>query len=409
MNAIDFGNPKAIVDQVFLSFQMPGQVGPPPGFQSFLVPALQSRPWIYIVGLAGPGVYYVFIGGAPTVAAGAEIWSEYQGTGLSNLFGSLQGATVPYYQTQANNLLQSFAATAPPYTWFTSYRPIVHGYSAGGGVAYWFIQGCLALQPNAGWRPNLQTFGSPKFGGAGEYNGFLPGDSAAWFLSDDPVPAIPPPLGFWTRIWAGLSVWSANHMQLFRPWPGGVQIDLNGNIRAVESPTQLQGDPVGAIENWIAATSQGTQTSHTLLTYQSRIDAAVPPASPPGPPIRELPAPNVTPLIPVTQIRQAITAAVETQFTNGAIQNAQPVVIPPEQAFSHVKIGLVYYTTFGGVPISAAPHKKGARALARTGNLFLRTMQNKGFFDTTTFQSQLQAYFELATEAGNGFAPLMIE
>ena len=144
---------------------------------------------------------------------------------------------------------------------------------------------------------------------------------------------------------------------------------------------------------------------HNLTEYFRRMQLLEAAANTPA---RQRPATAlIEPANPVTKkdATQQQEAAVQTIFATGRQQDAQPVVVPQAAAFQAVRNGRIWTVYFGDTAVAVGPAKRRARAMARTGNDFLRHQQNQAVVDPTAFVAQMQTFFQLASDPTTGFQP----
>ena len=72
-------------------------------------------------------------------------------------------------------------------------------------------------------------------------------------------------------------------------------------------------------------------------------------------------------------------------------------------------MGRIWFVTLGETTIAAAPHKRGARQLARFGNAFLRSLQSRAGVSTDDLVAAFQDYLAQAGTPANGFAPVLAD
>jgi hypothetical protein len=361
-----------------------------------------------LVFIAGGTFSYLFIAGAANQAQGSAIWAGYTSNILGGQLLNGDDNNNPWY-AQAWASIQAIILADTTITAKLNGRMIFSGHSAGGPIAAYGYVYNLGQYRQALYPSYLVTIGAPSWGTPSIYQQLLPYATSAWFLSNDPVPIVPPPLTFAQRWWAGLTYGQANRLSRFSYWPGGVQIDLSNVVTTQVSPTQIGPDPVGSVQSWLSLTASGVQTSHSIATYIARMTAALPPPPAliptPLPPLPVPPAQQVT----TAQITATVNAAVQTSFQRSDLQNADPVIIPLPELFAVTRVGRVYYVTFGGQVVATGPHRRGAHQLAREGNAFLRSMQSRAGVDTAEMAGQFSAYLDAATDPTQGFQPVMID
>lgn len=361
----------------------------------------------------------ILLDGVLTHRAAQVVWDQYTDPAEETLFFTSPGG---YGFRRAATEILTY-----PQRYGTSFvRPHIVGYSAGGGVAYWLAR---FMNPPGGPNPpsSLTTFGMPKPLKQGQFGAEFGNNGAHWILSDDPVPLVPPPISTYQRIMGGLSIFQGRRISGYCTPQGVLQITLNGSIIREPLPSQVGADPVSAIQRWIQLADEGVATSHSLDAYVGRLLAAgasLPIAEQPYAPDTsdggtgggmDYPdAAGSTPAVVVgpdlqTALQGAINVVAEEQLMSAQRQNAQPPTIPDDRAFHAVRRGRTWYVTFSGEIFASAPHRRGARSLAATGNLFIRKLQTRAGVDTNALVNQWADYLLGAVDPATGFRPTMEE
>lgn len=305
-------------------------------------------------------------------------------------------------------------------------RVVMAGHSVGGAVAYW-LQAFPLERNGSNSRVTVTTFGSPRVARQNNQPTYVTSDSCHWMNSDDAVPHIPPALTDWQRWWAGFSTTQHENMSNWLRPARSADIDLSGEDSWRQLPSQT-GDPVDAVRRWVSLGEQGVQTTHSLDAYIARLTLAggrVSQAdSPYIPGSRDTtssggggssepsgtPTPAVAdPLLTASEIRTIGASETQTIINNGNTQNSTPVVIPTLQWFNVYRSGRTYFVTLGLITVAAAPHKRGAHQLARLGNAFLRSLQNRAGVSTDDLLAAFTVYLEQASDPTAGFQPVMAD
>jgi hypothetical protein len=340
---------------------------------------------------------FAFVDGIDTDQMGAAIWDAY----LGSYYSSTDQPQNAWFAAAASYLNTIFTALN-----LATFRNIyLTGYSAGGAIACYMS----TLFPSELPRQAIyvSTFGSPKPGGrdfAASVNGYT---IARWMNFDDPVPLVPPTLGAWVRITAGISVAQNRTLASYRQTDGGLNVTDAAVITPAVGPSAVNLQPSDAVGRWLNALQTLPSSGHSLNQYLARINLAVTNRTVPasggftGGDDDPTPEPTRRQVIKVYDAAQA-----------GVIAFAQPggeaqVVIPQGQSFYAQRDGRIWNVYFGGQQVASAPFKKRAHHLARVGNDFLKSLQIEGQVRTDTLAGLFQLYLDEASKGGNGFDPPM--
>lgn len=358
-------------------------------------------------------------GGVSNREEGEKAWETYYNAGAFHTFLVASDGPAGLIESARQFMLNpqmSFASA--------NFQIIAYSYGAAWSHFVWNFWNSLAY---AASQKTFVTFGGTKAAkGFGTAN-IQPTDTRHWFLSDDPVPLIPPNPTSAQRILAGMTVGQGQNISGYSYCAGGVEVTLSNLYRGTPSPDEVGLDPVTAIRNWISVAAQGLQNSHSLDTYIARFNAAgarLPEAEHPYAPdtatggtggggdydgaTNQTPA-VIAPIATVGEIRAAEASVVQTQFESGRVQSAHPPIIPQEQEFIAFRRGRLWFVSFRGQTIAAAPHRRGARALANAGNDMLRKLQIKATVDPEQLVQAMSAYLASASDGAQGFSPPMAQ
>jgi hypothetical protein len=286
----------------------------------------------------------------------------------------------------------------------TSGRITIAGFSGGGAVAIYLN---AAFQQAAVGNPLVITFGAPKPGGSDLGRLVGPNYVRRWMNNDDAVPFLPTsqiyPLFFLTSYTINtIQGWS----HFVQP-PGGVVLNADGSYAPGTLPTTSPSGPNGDAAQWVLAYMIGAANPHNIAEYERRLTLAVD-ATPRAPATIPRAAPiEVANPAQRQEVAQAQRAAESTIFRTGAVQNANPVEIPVSAGFLAQRTGPIWVVTFGGVTVAIGPTKRRSRALARSGNDYLRHLQVQAGVDSAALSQSVVTYLGLAGIPGNGFVPTM--
>lgn len=339
----------------------------------------------------------VFIGGCEDVADGTQVWDGYIGFRTGNY--TFSNSTFDLWGTNIANFLNNTNVLRN--RWF------ICGYSSGGAVAVYVARVLVSLGIPAE-NISIIAFGSPKAVRNWSNVPVAPNKVCHWMNSDDAVPLIPPPISTFQRVMGGLSVADGQAIDGYQGFPGGVSLQITGEMVASVLPVGNPTPAVQAIGEWLANQEVGRVNPHFLSIYEARLRLAIsllPAGSTQNAPTAPPPTPE--PPIRVRGIQAAQVVADQAAAEQGAQQGAQPVTIPEPEVFVARKQGRIWYVQFGGVTIAMAPHRRGARALARQGNQWLRTLQNKALVAAGPLAQQFAEYLAAASDPTSGFTPVM--
>jgi hypothetical protein len=339
----------------------------------------------------------VFVSGVTSVTQGNGVWNSYLGHPLG--IGTTDAH--PWFDSAAAFLANQVLPRV------RSVRKIYFvGHSAGGPICYRLPLLLNPVKPSTMeyW---LAAFGSPKpfIPPKADIQGF---DLAYnWMLSDDPVALIPPTITGLERFLGGLSATQGRRLVRFHPWQSGASVSLQGEVQPRNTPSDNPTSQATQVGVWLADTTAGRETPHSIGVYRSRLASAVVrytptqaivPLSPPSPP---------DPPVTLLRVRRMTDIAAQTIFSAAARQNGEFVFLPPQLAFSVKRVGKIFTVYFGDEPVAQAPFKRRARGLARAGNDFCRRLQNEGVVFNQAFLAQFSQYLVAASDPTSGFRPTM--
>lgn len=362
----------------------------------YLREATDNCPRVYFFELGDS--LHVFIDGVATQAQGQLVADGYIG---SQFFASPPGINASYMAAREDVYAFIFLVAQGKRRFF------LNGYSSGGAISHYLfykITDNLPL-PLATF---VTSFGSPAAYGEYLQEGPTPGgdfSSAAWFNSDDPVPIIPPRLGFWQGFWQQLGWRQQSHLASFAPLPRGRQVTLNHAVVATNLPTNVIAPATAAVGAWLQQQVQGVQNPHSVETYLSRFRAAAALVPQIGvPPANQQPAGPGVPVGP-REVAARRGDFVELIVRDASRQNAQPLVIPNEQLFQVQRQGKLFAVYFGNLQVYLSPSKRSARAFKNSANRFLRLFQRGPVVNPGQMIEQLTTYLALASDPNGPFQP----
>jgi hypothetical protein len=308
--------------------------------------------------------------------------------------------------------------------WRSNPTAIFCGYSFGAATGWW-LAGKTQGQATVPTRLALVAFGAPKASGGDTYAGINLPEQTHWFNSDDAVPFVPPRLSQSQRWWAGLTSSQGQVLNGYRQMRGGIQIGLTGELAALAEPA-FAGDPWAAIETWVQQADAGLMTSHDLEVYITRLrlagaslpatvdngyeyDTAEGGTGGGGSNEPEAPSPQLNSPITATQLSRVQAQVQQTYFEAADRQATSSPTIPTYRAFTVQRFGRTYYVLFNQTVVAIGASKKGARALARKGNSFLRSLQTRPQVNTNSLGETFIDYLSFATDPTSGFQPVMLD
>lgn len=287
----------------------------------------------------------------------------------------------------------------------TPNRLIVAGYSAGGMVAQ--IMFTQYLTVDLATVPHCVTFGAPRASTSPYRVDIGSAPICRWMNSDDGVCLIPPRLSNNPAWAAALSSPVMIAYGQFAHVQGGADLSPTGVITSNDLPTTASLHPTLSLAAFIQDQVTGNVGPHAISEYLARLNLA-------ALALRDVPQPELPDAPPEPpadttrrEVDQAQVRAVNRIFQQGADQQRVPVRIPDAMLARVVRQGRIYSVYWGTTFIAMGPTKRRAFNLKRYFNVFLKTLQHQAVTEPDAMVHQFQVYFDLATQEGNGFAPVM--
>lgn len=338
----------------------------------------------------------IFIGGVVSAAAAQKVWAGYMGPVLGQ---AVLGVNQLFTDIVNRSFLDcGYSSTA------VSSDVVLCGYSAGGAIAKIIpsLWGGPGIYPF--WR--VCTFGSPKPGGLASGSGVALTEITRWMVSNDTVPNIPPSMTAWQRFWTiGASIWQRDNLLAFLQPAGGTNIAFDGTLTIRATPADADLDQVRGMTTWLYTAAAGQENPHSLTSYVGRIAAAIALGGPRTAVDNRGSAPEVAD-VPARGEQSRILNQQQITFNAAhAGTSVGSVVIPPALLFGVKRAGRTWLVTFGQRIIASAPHKRGARQLARIGNAFIRSLQARSAVYTIDFAEEFTSYLEAAGDPASGVVP----
>lgn len=278
------------------------------------------------------------------------------------------------------------------------------GHSYGGALAE-AVARRLVLDS---WGQSIKwvSFGAPRLGGRTYVRGWQRAQGVRWMHDADPVPLSPPRTVDFFALALVVGPQVAVRFSNFWHPAGGVRLFPPANAEASELPEFTFNSWPLNFGAWLFGLDTDPFSPHSLQSYRNFLFTLVPvPYTTSAGIFRTAPVESGTAASRRDENR-AEQAAVARLNVIERQQQAVPVKIPPAKAFQAVRIGRVWYVTFGGEVISLAGPKRRARALARQGNEFLARLPGQAVVDTAQLSAQFTAFLAAAQDPASGIVPL---
>lgn len=226
-----------------------------------------------------------------------------------------------------------------------------------------------------------------------------------WMNDDDPVPLVYPlpDDDFLLAMVSGLRF--SLYASEFTQSRGGLELDANGNESAQLLPRRAALNTVGNLAAWLYAIQQRNPHPHNLNEYRRRLSLHLP-ADPAAmeQPVETSRGGIISPLT-LTEIRRQNSATGRAVFAQSRGQSSAPLVIPPSKIFRKLKIGGVWYTSFGDKLIAIGPSRRKAGNLAVRGNEFISGLLRQGLVSPEAMVNQWADFVEYARNPLNPISP----
>jgi len=364
-----------------------------PGYVGFYIGPTPNRLGVYVGGNNYRVVAYI-----------DGIQSSEQAQNFINGYDNSDGGlgTSPYnawLRSQAADFLlfyQRSFPTPPEYLDFV-------GYSAGGALGTYMLHRFKQLGNPP--KMKLVTFGAPRATNV-SVRAFLGGSAMCrWMTDADPVPLIPPRATDVPALIAVQPVLTVLRWGNYVHTDGGIAVFSDGTTAPEVVPPTSSLNVSGSLAAWLLSEEGSPNNPHALTSYQAALNAAI------------LRANNATQLQPPVgqgeprqvdnkaEIKAAQREAAKIVNIQGHAQNSVPQLIPEPLLLKPVRVGLIWCVEFNGRIILQAPIEKRARAIARAGNTFLKSLQRQAIVDVATLEDELSEFLRLAQMPGTGFTP----
>lgn len=284
-------------------------------------------------------------------------------------------------------------------------RWLLTGHSFGGMICQ-SLAAALVRQ-DATQEVKLTTFGSPREANTTNCRVLEHIDVTRWMNDNDPIPLVPPHISEAPGFSAVLTFAAAASWGRYVHTRGGVQLNPDGTWVAQETPQHTRLSVTDALGAFLVSQSLGEVTPHSLIEYRNRIALNVPPGGESGGEVvgGDWETDDGTSR---GDWGDAAREATNRVFAQGETQNSVPVVIPDAYTAKVRRVGRRMWSVYWGeIFIATGPTKAKAYGLKNTFNDFLRRLQRQAVTDAPSIAAQFQQYFDVATEEGNGFQPVM--
>lgn len=339
---------------------------------------------------------FIFISGSENLGQATNYVHYLSGPRSGNIAGK---PAIRYLSDAADHYLEPIAASDAG----QNGTLLMAGHSLGGALAQAVIK-TAAIRTLRSAQACV-TFGSPKIIHRPNQDFYSGLNITRWMGNDDPVPLVPPSVV--TNIQALASLfpltlenWS-NTLQL----AGGVSMNSDGTTE--DSPTPPMGSInfAASLANWLWDIYNGRETVHDLPTYVARLGNVVTRTNPPlsARVVESGPEPRTS--ISRRDANRSIQEGIDSIIRVASAQNAARLAVPPQRAFRPVKIGPIWWVTFGGQLVAVGPRRRNCGLMCVRGNAFLTRLQRMGGVDGAALAGLLVDYIAAASTPDNGFSP----
>jgi len=364
-----------------------------PGFVGHYIAPLPTRLGIYV----GGNNYRV-------VAYCDGVQSNEQASffiqGYDNSDGGL--GTSPYNAWLRGQAADFFSQWVTRFPIQPEYLDLV-GYSAGGALATYILHRFKQL-PNPP-KMKLVTYGAPRAVN-NQVRVLLGGAAICRYMMDaDPVPLIPPRATDIPALVAVQPLLTILRWGNYVHTDGGISFRPDGTNEASVLPLTASISVGTSLAAWLMGQENSPNNPHSISAYQGALNNAVLLSNTPG----RMQLDSGKAELPANDTRGELTRAQRsaTNIVNaqGAAQNEPPLVVPQERLMRAVRVGRVWCVQFSGRIILQSPREDRARAIARAGNAFLRSLPRAAVVDVAELEAQLGTFLQIAQIPGGGFVP----
>ncbi len=342
-----------------------------------------------------PGYSFYLWGGTQNYSQAATLARAYVDPEFSPAYPGVSGGIA----IQAGRVLNSTPTFPDP----PDQRTVLAGHSQGGTVA---LAGLVyPLLRNRTRNISVATFGAPRTGGIDFIRAVTGIAIVRWMCDNDPVPLLPPSFAAAPSMFLAGNVNISAIYEYYRHTTGGVVLAPNGQPSGADLPPYGRIGAAVDLASFLLTEDEGVRTAHSITAYIERL-ALLAAVQNVGPRVQVDPAPVEPARTTARRTTNVQTASVIQQIQQaGHEQQVVNIVVPPYRAFRTVKFEGMWFVTFGGALVAAAPTKKRAGGLARVGNDFLRRLQRQAAVDTDSLKSLFPQYLDAASDPTGEFKP----
>lgn len=337
------------------------------------------------------------IDGTTTMTQARRLFAGYGGTlGIPSL-----DPQNDYLNAAADIVANELIATG----FSTTVQFFFGGWSLGGAIAHLVP---MRLQV-PGWRASdfhVASFGAPRSAGRSQTSAIQTfATNERWMTANDPIPLVPPrPLdfpGLPLIVGAGAAITFA----AFTHCGGGRSMEINGEITPSILPTFAANNFLASLATWYLQWDQGQDPQHSIAQYITRLERSEAfYTHTQGRAINRAEAPANA---PVHQVQRHEAVVAQAIINLERQQGMDPVDIAPQRRFIARRVGRVWMVFLGDSLISMPGSRRAARSLARHGNEFVLSLQNKAFVNPQGIIGGFQDYLALAATPDAGFRPVL--
>lgn len=251
----------------------------------------------------------------------------------------------------------------------------------------------------------LASFGAPRPAGPAFSAGLAAWSThTRWMNANDPIPLVPPRIHECPEVAMALGPLVAARFSLFGHSRQGINLSDQGGMTEAPLPASAAVNIPGSIGAWIDSWVNNQANDHSLSRYSARLGLAIARQFPP--PLQQAIAGERMVVAPQAQAVAAQRQAVVNLRRQAAIQNATVPTVPPPLGFAANRAkGGIWNITFANTIVAWHTNRKGARAIARAGNVLLRQALHATVFDQAAFTEEIIRFFGSAKAGEEGIKP----
>lgn len=379
-------DPKAAID-LLLQPLLPGP------YLSVFRPATALRPGFFYGGNQQRKV--VYFDGCTTASQAVSLVNGYDNVSVAGAFSGRNGYLDACAQDAFTHM--SAAGIGDP-----EHLDLV-GYSLGGAIATVMMERLSVIQSVL--KRKLITFGSPRALCTNPGTALATAQIGRWMADADPIPLIPP------RVYEAPTIVAQQNPLTIIRWGnyahtlGGMVVQADGSTFASHVPTSVAIDASLNLGLWYFSLDGGLNGPHSLNNYFASLSAAAAQVATPAQQNLE----GETREQGQNEKQKTVSRRqreVETAINlAGNAQNANTVYVPPDRIFDTLRLGRIWYVTFGGEIVITAPIEKRARHIARAGNDFLRSLPKQALVDPVGLLQMMEQFLVASAAPESGFSP----